>query len=63
MGQWGVDGGGGFISDEGNTGIDESDTEAAMLCAKFKMHNGRNKSKEEHIKTLAHSLTADADQL
>ena len=33
-----------------------------MLCAKFKMHNGRTKTKEEHIKKLAHSLAADSEQ-
>ena len=27
-----------------------------MLCAKFKMHNGRTKTKEAHTKKLAHSL-------
>ena len=52
-----LDSNGQFISDEGKTGIDyvnESDTEAEVLCAKFKMHNGRNKTKEEQIRKPAH---------
>ena len=39
----------------------DKDTGAVKLISRFRMHNNRVKFKEEQIKKLAHSLTADSE--
>ena len=63
-----IDSDGEFISrDNGSwkTGLDylhnDKDTEAVKLIGRFRMHNNGIKFKEEQIKKLAHSLTADSE--